>query len=81
MAEIKEVDHSSVSFGNGKAVVNDIYIKFSATKYSDKVSGTLTIDRKNAKIIIKELQDHLKPRTSKQHLAWDKRRRLKYGIK
>lgn len=73
-AEITEVDHSSVMFSNNKATVNMICISFSANKYSDKVSGYLSIDRKQAKSLIRQLQSQLKIRTSKNHLAWHNRK-------
>ena len=74
-AEILNVTNSSVLFANNTATVGTINIHFKSDKYTDTVSGTISIDRIEAKKLIKQLNDQLKIRTGNQHIIWSKRKR------
>lgn len=73
-AEIVKVNHSSTTFSNSKATINDILIHFKSDKYEDKADGVLSIDRKQARFLMKEIALHLKVRKSKSYLRWTENR-------
>lgn len=72
--KIGRVTNSSVTFFNDKATVETIIIPFSSKGYGDKVDGYISIDRKETKKLIRELENQLKIRTGKNHIMWCKRR-------
>lgn len=80
-AKVGKVGHSSVAFSGSTAIVNMINIRFSATKYENKTDGCLSIDRVEAKKLIKQLNDQLKIRTRDAHIRWDKRKKTRNNDK
>lgn len=72
--EIEKITHPSTRFANGKATVEVLDIHFANSKYSNNVSGIMSLSRKQAIKLIKELELHLKVRTSKRHFAWCEKR-------
>jgi len=69
-AKITKVNHSSTSFSGNTATVNMIHVHFNSSKYSDKFTGNISLDRKNARLLIRKLQSELKVRSSKNYLRW-----------
>lgn len=64
-------------FDENKVTVQQIRIQFKADKYANKISGSIVLDRAEARKLIRELESQLKVRTSKNYSRWLSRKTRK----